>query len=80
MVFDVYLFVFYSLPAPLPSFILLHSYKEERSTLVIDCRDLDKHQSRTIIEPGVSEMAGRRSCLEMGTEQIAVVDLAKASS
>lgn len=67
---------FISLPPPFSS-ILLHSYKKERSTLVIDCTDLDKHQSRALIEPRVSEIVVGRSCLGMGAGQITVVDFAK---
>lgn len=55
------------LPSSLPSvFILPHFYYKERSALVIDGRNLDKHQSRTITEAGVSEVAARRHCFGNG--------------
>ena len=49
--------------------ILIHSahfYYKERSTSVIGGRNLDKHQSRTVIEAGVSEVAVRRNCFGNG--------------
>lgn len=78
MAFDGFLFVccFYSTPLLA---VLFHSNKEERSTWVIACGDLDKHQSGTIIEPGVSEMAGEM-LLKNRAEQITMEDDAKVSS
>lgn len=78
MAFDGFLFVccFYSTPLLA---ILFHSNKGERSSLVIACGDLDKHQSGAIIEPRVSEMAEETS-LKNRAEQITMVDGAKASS
>lgn len=78
MAFDGFLFVccFYSTPLLA---ILFHSNKGERSSWVIACGDLDKHQSGAIIEPRVSEMAEETS-LKNRAEQITMVDGAKASS
>lgn len=76
MAFNVFLFVccFYS--KPLLS-ILFHCNKEERSAWVIACEDLDKHQSGTIIEPGILEMAEDR-LLKNRAEQITMVDFLKS--
>lgn len=69
------------LPPSLPSlFILPHFYYKERSTSVIGGRNLDKHQSRTVIEAGVSEVAARRNCFGNGGWANTMVHFSNASS
>lgn len=79
MLFRWFVGLYFYFPS-LPSFILPHFYYKERSALVIDGRNLDKHQSRTITEAGVSEVAARDIALGMGVERIRWYILQNASS